>query len=46
MGLFRGEIVLLVVFTDRNAVRRIISARKANKRERKLYHESLKISRP
>ena len=31
------ENVLVVIFTDRNKIRRIISARKANRRERQLW---------
>ena len=31
-------IILVVVYTDRGDVRRIISARHANKRERELWH--------
>ena len=30
--------VLVVVYTDRNSVRRIISARKANRKERQKWH--------
>ena len=38
-----GDIVILVVIhTDRKRKTRIISARKANKTERRLYHEYLK----
>ncbi len=32
-----GENVLVVIYTDRNKIRRIISARKANRRERQLW---------
>ena len=31
------ENVLVVIFTDRNKIRRIISARKANRKERQLW---------
>jgi uncharacterized protein len=31
------ENVLVVIYTDRNKIRRIISARKANRRERQLW---------
>ncbi len=43
MGLFKGDVVLVVVFTDRHGLRRIISVRKANPRERKFYHENPKV---
>lgn len=39
-----GEVsgrLLVVVYTDRDNIRRIISARKANQRERKAYHAAL-----
>jgi len=40
-----GEIlVIIVVHTDRKGLIRIISARKANKKERRLYHEHLKTT--
>jgi len=39
IGLLEGQIVIVVVHTDRNDVTRIISARRANKPERKLYHD-------
>lgn len=35
-----GGIVLVVIYTDRGDVRRIISARKAEKKERALWHAS------
>lgn len=38
-GMWDGR-VLAVVFTDRNDVRRIISARKANPNERRAYHQA------
>ena len=38
MGLVGGVLLLLVVFTERNALR-IISARRATKREGKLYEK-------
>jgi uncharacterized protein len=31
------ENVLVVIYTDRNKIRRIVSARKANRRERQLW---------
>ena len=34
-----GERLLVVIFTNRNDLIRIISARDMNKRERKFYHE-------
>jgi uncharacterized protein len=37
-GLLGATVVLAVVHTDRFGIVRIISARKANKNERKLYH--------
>ncbi len=36
-----GDVVLLVVHTDRSGVTRIISARHASRRERKVYHDHL-----
>jgi len=39
IGAVDGD-VLVVVYTDRNGVRRIISARPANNRERALWHSS------
>ena len=38
MSLFSSEIILSVVCTDRNGKTRIISARKANKKEKGLYY--------
>jgi uncharacterized DUF497 family protein len=38
IGKILGVIVVLVVYTERNGNTRIISARKANKKERILYH--------
>ena len=39
-GIFSSEIILCAVYTDRNGKTRIISARKANKKEKKLYHDN------
>ena len=33
------DVILYVVYTDRNGIRRIISARRANRRERRKYFE-------
>lgn len=41
-GLIGGRIAAAVVHTDRGENIRIISARKASKRETKLYHDHLK----
>jgi len=41
-----GEVegnVLVVVYTDRSGVRRIISARKANRKERRLWQSSANL---
>jgi uncharacterized DUF497 family protein len=40
IGQVAGRIVLAVVYTDRNGVKRIISARRASRRERRIYHQS------
>ncbi len=39
IGLIREIVVVTVVHTDRNGIKRIISARLANRTERRLYHE-------
>jgi uncharacterized DUF497 family protein len=41
-GETNGQIVLAVIHTDRNEVTRIISARIANRAERKAYYEHCK----
>jgi uncharacterized DUF497 family protein len=41
LGLIRGQVAVAVVHTDRNGQTRIISARLANRRERRLYDEHL-----
>jgi uncharacterized DUF497 family protein len=41
VGLIRGIVVVTVVHTDRNGTTRIISARLANRSERRLYHEHI-----
>jgi len=38
IGMITGTVVTVVVHTDRDEAIRIISARKANKRERNAYH--------
>ena len=40
-GLIQGVVVVSVVHTDRGAARRIISARKATKKEREEFHAYL-----
>ena len=40
-----NNIVLLVVYTIRNKVKRIISARRASKNERKAYHRTFYMDR-
>jgi uncharacterized DUF497 family protein len=40
-GMIESLIVVAVVHTDRNGIRRIISARLAKKSERRLYHAHL-----
>ena len=40
-GLMQGVVVVCVVHTDRRAARRIISARKATKKERQQFHAYL-----
>ena len=42
IGSLGDEIIIVVVHTDRNGITRIISARPANKTERKLYNEHIK----
>jgi len=37
-----NDIIVIIVFTVRKNIIRIISARKANKNERKIYHERFK----
>jgi hypothetical protein len=41
LGTVHGRICV-VVYTERKGVKRIISARKANQRERRRYHEFIK----
>lgn len=41
MGELQGR-VIIIVHTERNSVIRIISMRKANEREKKIYHQRLK----
>ena len=42
IGSLGDEIIIVVVHTDRNGITRIISARTANKTERKIYNEHIK----
>lgn len=42
MGLLSGVVVIVVAHTNRRGHIRIISARKANRTERKVYHDYLK----
>ncbi len=42
IGLLEGVAVIVVVHTEREDRRRLISARPANRRERKLYYETLR----
>jgi uncharacterized DUF497 family protein len=41
IGLLDGVAVIVVVHTDRRNICRIISARRANRKERKLYDEEI-----
>jgi uncharacterized DUF497 family protein len=41
-GLIGGAVVVCVIHTDRNGATRIISARRATKNERNLFHAYLK----
>ena len=41
VGAIDQEVVIVVVHTDRKGITRIISARKANKKERRLYFERI-----
>ena len=42
LGLLDGMLLLAVIHTDRNGVRRLISARVANRKERCRYEETLR----
>ena len=42
LGRVKSQIVVVVVYTPRNSKRRIISARYANSRERKVYYDRLR----
>ena len=42
LGLLEGSLLLAVIHTDRNGVRRLISARVANRKERRRYEETLR----
>jgi len=39
LGMIEGEIIVAVVYTLRGDVMRIISARRARRNERKIYHD-------
>ena len=41
MGSLLGHVVIVVVHTDRAGKTRIISARKANRKERQVYYDSI-----
>ncbi|MDF1721573.1 MAG: BrnT family toxin [Minwuia sp.] len=41
LGMIGASIILVVVHTDREGAIRIISARKADRRERRLFHDYL-----
>ncbi len=40
VGIVKGELIVAVVYTDREQKRRIISARRAGKNERDKYYQS------
>ena len=42
IGALDMEIVITIIHTDRDGRRRIISARKANRKERGMYYETIK----
>ena len=42
LGLFNGIVVLMVVHTDREGITRLISARKATKKERHHYEKEVR----
>jgi len=44
LGLWDGIVVLMVVHTDRDGTTRLISARKANRRERERYEKTVRQS--
>lgn len=41
LGRIKSQLVVVVAYTPRNGKRRIITARKANSRERKAYYDRL-----
>ncbi len=41
IGMLGESIIILVAHTDRNGITRLISARKANERERTIYHDHI-----
>lgn len=40
IGVVKGELIIVVIYTDREQKRRIISARRAGKNERDRYYQS------
>jgi len=40
IGMVQGELVFAVIYTERDRIRRIISARRARKNEREKYYYS------
>lgn len=42
IGALNMEVVIALIHTDRNGRKRIISARKANRKEREMYYEYIK----
>jgi uncharacterized protein len=42
IGALNMEVVITLIHTDRNGRKRIISARKANRKEREMYYEYIK----
>lgn len=40
VGMVQGELLVVVIYTDREPKRRMISARRAGKHERDKYHQS------
>ncbi|GHU08111.1 membrane protein [Alphaproteobacteria bacterium] len=41
VGLYKNLVVTIIVYTDKRDVRRIISFRKASKREEKIYYDNI-----
>ena len=44
IGMLEIDTVMVVIHTDRHGVTRIISARKANQKERQMYHDYIKAT--